>query len=473
VELERASNRGRRRARRLFAAMVVGAVVPAVVGARTAPAFATPIQHVVFVIQENHSFDNLLGAWCVQTARCDGATSGALYGGGTINLAPAKDQVVQVIHSSDAQTTAIDAGHMDGFSRIQGCTQSTGYKCYSQYSPSGSSIRNVTALAGAYVVSDRTFEDGPVSSWGMHVQAVAATSDGFIGAGTPHKGTQGVLATGWGCDSGRDTTWLSPQGTAVNVPACVPDPSLSRPNGGAYRPSPVPYVPTIMDRLDASSLGLTWKFYGGQPGGGTGGQGDASGNGTGYGWATCPTFAECLYRSPSGMAASSQFATDAAAGTLPNFSVVTPAQTDSQHNGDSMAVGDNWIGHLVSAVQGGPDWSSTAIFITWDDCGCFYDHTAPPSGLGIRVPMLVVSPYARSAYTDSTPASYASVLAFTEHSFGLAPLTSVDGNAYDYAGAFSFSHAPQHAAFRAVTTTVPPDELRSIAANPPAADDPT
>src|SRR5207245_41911 len=77
-------------------------------------------------------------------------------------------------------------------------------------------------------------------------------------------------------------------------------------------------------------------------------------------------------------------------------------------------------------------WSSTIVFVTWDDFGGFYDHVAPPKSLGLRVPMLIISPYARPGYDDSTTASFASMLSFTEHNFGLAPLAGADANAYDY-----------------------------------------
>jgi phospholipase C len=107
-----------------------------------------------------------------------------------------------------------------------------------------------------------------------------------------------------------------------------------------------------------------------------------------------------------------------------------------------MAAGDNWIGHVVSAIEHGPDWQSTAVFITYDDCGCFYDHVAPPPGLGIRTPMVIVSPWARAGTVDSTQASIASMLAFTEHNFGLPALNENDGTAYDYENSFNFSQAP-------------------------------
>ena len=122
--------------------------------------------------------------------------------------------------------------------------------------------------------------------------------------------------------------------------------------------------------------------------------------------------------------------------------LIAPAGPDSQHNNDSMIQGDNYIGQVVRAVENGPNWSSSAVFITYDDCGCFYDHVLPPAGLGLRVPMVIVSPWARPGFTDHTTASYASMLAFIEHTFALSPLTRADGTAYDYSGAFNYSQTP-------------------------------
>jgi phospholipase C len=117
----------------------------------------------------------------------------------------------------------------------------------------------------------------------------------------------------------------------------------------------------------------------------------------------------------------------------------------------------------------GPDWSSTAIFITYDDCGCFYDPVRPPQGLGIREPMVIVSPYARSRFVDHTDASFASILAFTEHTFGLAPLTDLDATAYDYADAFNFGQPPSPP-IELPQHPVPASSLRWIAQHPPPDD---
>ncbi len=139
-----------------------------------------------------------------------------------------------------------------------------------------------------------------------------------------------------------------------------------------------------------------------------------------------------------------------------------------------MISGDNWIGQVVNSIMSGPNWNSTAVFITYDDCGCFYDHVAPPAGLGIHNPMVIVSPYARAGFTDSTVATTASMLAFTEHTFSLSPLGTPDANAYDYANAFDFStYVPPVATPRMVKTKVPTVSTTFLASHPADPDDPT
>ena len=108
-----------------------------------------------------------------------------------------------------------------------------------------------------------------------------------------------------------------------------------------------------------------------------------------------------------------------------------------------MSIGDDWFGTLLQAMQSGPDWASTAAIVTWDDCGCFYDHVPPPfPDWGIRVPVIIVSPYAKPGFTDSTDATFVSMLTFAEHVFGLTPLNADDAGAYAYANAFDFTQPP-------------------------------
>ncbi|HJP64966.1 MAG TPA: alkaline phosphatase family protein, partial [Actinomycetota bacterium] len=269
------------------------------------------------------------------------------------------------------------------------------------------------------------------------------------GGGNPPDGP------GWGCDSLMDAQWRSsPTASYIKVPSCFPDQS----GFGPYRSSPVPWIPTIMDRLDAAGLG--WRIYRTEPGH------------PGYTWAGCPYFAECLYGAQgTNSVLTSQLIPDAHAGLLPAVSFVFPVWDQSQHNKSSMAAGDNFIGDVVDAVMSGPQWSSTAIFITYDDCGCFYDHVPPPNGLGIRVPMVIVSPYAKPAYTDSTVASFASILAFIEHNWQIPALSSADAAAYDYRGSFDFTQQPV-ARVRLVRTAIPEWERRWLAEHPPDPNDP-
>jgi phospholipase C len=253
------------------------------------------------------------------------------------------------------------------------------------------------------------------------------------------------------------------------VPSCIPTPQ----GAGPYRPSPVKWVPTLFDRLGDKNL--DFKLY------------TDNSSGAGYVWSICPTFADCLLTNQSqSMVPTKQILTDTAPSGpgLPAFSVVLPNGVDSagnpartsQHNGALMSVGDNWIGQVVSAIQNDTkDWSSTAIFITYDDCGCFYDHVAPPtgSGFGIRVPMVIVSPFAKPAFTDPNTASFASMLRFTEEAFSLRPLANSDTTAYDYANSFNFPARPNLAKSNLIQQPVSPALEKQVQATQEDPNDPT
>jgi phospholipase C len=395
----------------------------------------SPIKHVVLIFQENHSFDETLGNYCSTRATpCDGYVGPVRLKNGTVvQMTHSPDIVPPVDHTPDGQTTAVDGGAMDGWTALHGCTAPR-YACLSYYTPND--IPNLTTLADQFVVSDRTFSLGNSPSWGGHLYAAAATLDGFTGA-NPQPAPGLPVGPGWGCDSNGLTEWAAPDGTTSQVPSCVP----AADGSGPFQPSPASHVSTIFDEMDAKHL--PWKIYGATvPTSPTGGGG--------YGWSICPTFADCLYTSQvNNLVPSKNILDDAATGALPAYSVVTPSSSSravigtdaSQHNQASMIAGDNWIGKVVSAVENGPDWNSTAVFITYDDCGCFYDHVAPPTNpdgtaQGIRLPMVIVSPYARPGYTDSQPATLASVLAFTERNFGMPALSANDAVAYDYGQSF-------------------------------------
>jgi phospholipase C len=442
---------------KVVAASGIALVVAASSAQRSGPASAerrsvlagSPIKHVVVIYQENHSFNDLLGKLCVQEhGRCLGTTVGKISDGSAMDLIPEPDLPPAVEHNQGSMVRAINGGAMNGWDRLFGCQVEYHYQCMTQ--AYRRSVPNLWSLANKYTISDMTFETGMRGSWGSHLQLVASTIDGFVG----NEPTGPPGEHGDGCDTHQVVAWNGGDGD-VYVPSCVPN----KKGRGPFQASPVKYVPTIMTRMDAA--GLPWHIY--APGR----------NAFGYGWAICPTFYECLggpqahrVRGPY------DFAGDAAEGKLSALSIVIPYYRDSQHNGRSLIQGDDWIAQNVAAVMNGPDWDSTAIFITYDDCGCFYDPVLPPDGAGIRVPMVIVSPYARARFVDHTTALGASMLAFTEHLFGLQPLSTEDANAYDYANAFNFQQTPlgpiplpQH--------TVPWSSVVYMAHHPPDPEDPT
>jgi phospholipase C len=116
-----------------------------------------------------------------------------------------------------------------------------------------------------------------------------------------------------------------------------------------------------------------------------------------------------------------RFLADARTGKLPAVSWVVPNQRQSDHPPANIAVGQAYVTHLINSVMRGRDWRSTAIFLTWDDWGGFYDHVVPPhvdvNGYGFRVPSLVISPYARRGFVDHQTLSFDAITKFIEDDF--------------------------------------------------------
>jgi len=185
--------------------------------------------------------------------------------------------------------------------------------------------------------------------------------------------------------------------------------------------------PTLPDRL--MDRGRTWKDYGSLT------------------WAV-----RHLYRRPELIADANQFALDAAAGNLPDFCYVIMDVSVSGHPPYSLCAAQNWAATAIGAVMNGPLWDSTALFLTWDEWGGFYDHVQPPVvetwtdgrpfRYGWRVPTMVISPYARPGYVSHQLHSHLSLLRFTEKIFGLEPLNFRDEQASDMFDCFDFSQAP-------------------------------
>ena len=118
---------------------------------------------------------------------------------------------------------------------------------------------------------------------------------------------------------------------------------------------------------------------------------------------------------------------DIRAGRLPPVTWIAPRFELSEHPEYSLCHGENWSTDVIDAIMRSPMWNHTAIFLTWDDYGGFYDHVPPPQvdrmGLGIRVPMLLISPYARHGHVSHELGEFSSVLRFIEDNWGLRTLT--------------------------------------------------
>jgi phospholipase C len=389
----------------------------------------SPIQHVVIIYQENHTFDDVLGPVCeTRPTPCNGYTGEVTLADGTVAPNVVQPDIVPTAtHSPRAQRYGLH----NEWDRIGGCGRAP-YVCVSHVDLAN--IPNLAALADTYTVSDATYAAGRAASFVAHVSLGGGTYDGFFGS-SPVRSKTGVKPReGWGCPSRLDALW-GQRGDRTFEPSCIPD----KFGHGPYRKSRVPYQPTIMQRMEEA--GRTWHIYEGK-------NNDKPLNGN---WSVCTYYAWCLkhrfdteHDSKRG-----DFVTAAQAGTLPNLSLLIPTQDSpgadgvSQHNGNSMRVGDDYIGEMVNAVMTGPEWDSTVIFITYDDCGCFYDHVTPPHGLGLRNPMVIISPWAKPGATDSHVAVQPySALAFTQHLFGLRSISAEVDKAYDYAHAFDFSQQP-------------------------------
>ncbi len=146
-----------------------------------------------------------------------------------------------------------------------------------------------------------------------------------------------------------------------------------------------------------------------------------------------------------------QFITDASSGNLPAVSWLIPmgAPGEADHPPGSICTGENWTVKEINAIMNNPSlWASTAIVLTWDDYGGFYDHVPPPSGpqpnmqYGARVPAIIMSPYVNPGFIDDTFNSFGSMLKFAEDVFGIGSTGGLDASSNDLFEAFNFNQTP-------------------------------
>ena len=130
------------------------------------------------------------------------------------------------------------------------------------------------------------------------------------------------------------------------------------------------------------------------------------------------------------------------------MSWITPTWENSDHAGSNSTTGPSWVASVVNAVGGSKYWDSTAIFVFWDDYGGWFDPVAPQmldyDGLGLRIPMLIISPYAKKGYVSHVQYEHGSILRFVEDQFGLPQLSASDARATSPAAdAFDFNKPPR------------------------------
>ncbi|PYX25388.1 MAG: hypothetical protein DMG82_05225 [Acidobacteria bacterium] len=149
-----------------------------------------------------------------------------------------------------------------------------------------------------------------------------------------------------------------------------------------------------------------------------------------------------------------QVLTDISSGQLPAVSWVIPTGQASDHPGNNNGTGPSWVASIVNAIGGSSYWSNTAVIITWDDWGGWYDHVPPPKVIadrtswgsgyvyGFRVPLIIVSSYAKAGYVSHVTHDFGSILKFIEQIFSLPSLGYADAAADDLSDCFNFSQTP-------------------------------
>ncbi|HYL27345.1 MAG TPA: alkaline phosphatase family protein [Candidatus Nitrosotalea sp.] len=376
----------------------------------------SPIAHVVFIIQENRSFNNLFLGYPGATT----ADSGYDSSGRKVHVRPLE------------LWATWDPGHAarDFFAACDGKGKLRGTKCAMdgwnrEYRPPNappdvaysyvprSEIEPYWALARQYVLSDHTFTSNLDGSFVAHQYAVAAYAGGAVD----------YPAGAWGCEGGKGDmipTLLQDRRMGPPVTACFDSPSIAS---------------------EADAAGIGWRFYA------------DSLSGSGGLWSSYQANRK-IFDGPDWnehvINPSSQFLTDVANGRLAAITWITPTFATSDHPSPDARYGPAWIASVVNAIGTSRFWKSTAIFIMWDDWGGWFDPVPPVhedyDGLGFRVPLLIASPYAKRGSVTHVQYETAGVLRYIEDNFGLPTLAASDARANDPANdpaVFDYQQQPR------------------------------
>ncbi len=399
------------------------------------------IDHVVIVVQENRSFNNLFYGFSGATTATYGYTSkNKQVKIKPVDLATSWDLAhnAQAFYSACNGTGSIPGTNcrMNGFDRVTAQCGQPGYPpCpikYPSYSyVPHSEIAPYFAMGRQYVLADQMYASNfDISSYVSHQYIIAAQA----------AQTTNYPVANWGCPGGPYDT--------------VPTISVNPPRGYGGPVVDCFDYQTLGDELDAA--GLSWAFYA-SPLGTVGPGGTACGKTSrdAYGergiWSSYQAIRHICYGpdwKSDVITPPSQFLTDVADGNLRTVTWITPTCANSDHPGCDSDTGPSWVASIVNAVGQSQFWASTAIFIFWDDPGGLYDPEPPAyvdyDGLGMRVPMLIISPYAKKGWVSHVHYEHGSILRFVEDRFGLAQLAASDTRATSPAGdCFDFSKRPR------------------------------
>jgi phospholipase C len=402
------------------------------------------IQHVVVIFQENRTTDNVFQDPVLVQRGADIQSYGINSLGQQITLTPTSLKTnYDLSHSHQAFLDMCDLGpsgcKMDGADKIHGQCNGGGTGClppnvWFQYVDPTEAAPYYT-LAETYTFADHMFQTNQGPSFPAHQFIISGTSAPSAGSNL-FAAENPIRKTGDTYNPFNLAGCIAPSDERV----FLIDPS------GAQSQLVYPCFdhPTLTDELNTA--GISWRYYAPS---------------AGIIW-NAPNAIQhmCVPNAPppNGTACTGpdwinnvvlnykQVLTDIQAGQLATVTWVIPNGLSSDHPGGNDASGPSWVASVVNAIGSTPYWSNTAIFIAWDDWGGWYDHVAPPIKnsyeYGFRVPLIVVSPYAKAAYISKATHDFGSILKYIEENFGLNSLGYADAAADDLSDCFDYNQTP-------------------------------
>jgi phospholipase C len=374
----------------------------------------TPIKHVVIIVMENRSFDNYFHNY----PGADSRDTGLQHTGAKVRLQPITFAGMELAHSWNAAIDSWDNGKNDGFdiplvTPVNGAPPPPPNAAYSYVEEP--LIAPYWTMAKNYVLADHMFPTMFGPSFTAHLDLIAGTT-----AVSPTTSVVDLPSRLGGCDA--------PKGASTNL---ITDKRVYEANKGPF--PCFDYYKTIADSLDAKKV--SWKYY-------------FEPMPTADLWNAFQAIKSVRYGKDwkNVVYSPKRILNDAQSGHLPAVSWAIPDFMNSDHPGANSDTGPSWVSAIVNAVGKGPDWSSSAIFVVWDDWGGWYDHVPPPQvdyvGLGLRVPCLIISPYSKHGYVSHTRYEFASILKTIEQIYGLPTMGNSDQRSNSMLDAFDFTQHP-------------------------------